>query len=322
MIDLIIPAYNAEDTIGRALASVAAQTKQRKFLITVIDDCSTDNTAAIVNKFKGILPIKYIKLKKNLGKPGLVRNIGIERTTCPYIMFLDADDMLMPMAAELLSRASLQYRPDIIFGQFLVEFPGVKEEEKYELYGTDKITWLHGNLYSRKFLKNNGIMFDDNLNEDGSFNLKSIKLAQTIYKIEQPISIWCHNEKSITRSNKDFLIGIGEDYIKTYSDAIKFILKKRPEQANRSDFREICGLRLAEFFEYIDAYLYYGKNTDKLLYLVDDYVTFIKKYDIVDKNFIEATNERFNDFKFFPNMRRQQVIGTYFSTFKIDSKEE
>lgn len=322
MIDLIIPAYNAEDTIGRALASVASQTAQHKFIVTVVDDCSTDDTAAIVNKFKNILPINYIKLKKNLGKPGLVRNVGIERTTCPYIMFLDSDDMLMPMAAELLTRASIQHRPDVIIGAFLTEYIEEKEEDKYKIYDTNKVTWLHGNLYSRKFLKNNDIMFDDNLNEDGSFNLKSIKLAKTIYKIEQPISIWCHNAKSITRSDKDFLIGIGEDYIKTYSDAIKFILEKRPEQADRSDFKDICGLRLAEFFEYIDAYLYYEKNTDKLLYLVDDYVTFIKKYDIIDKNFIEATNERFNNFKFFPNMRRQQVIGTYFSTFNIESKEE
>ena len=55
MIDVIIPAYNAEDTIGRALASLVAQTRPRKFMVTVVDDCSTDCTAAIVKKFKGLL---------------------------------------------------------------------------------------------------------------------------------------------------------------------------------------------------------------------------------------------------------------------------
>ena len=82
MIDLIIPTYNNEETIGRALASIVAQTRPRKFMVTVIDDCSTDSTAAIVKKFKGLLPLQYIKLEKNLGKPGLVRNEGIKRTKC------------------------------------------------------------------------------------------------------------------------------------------------------------------------------------------------------------------------------------------------
>ena len=133
MIDLIIPAYNAENTIGRALASIVAQTRPRKFMVTVVDDGSTDATAAVVKKFKGLIPLQYIKLEENLGRPGLVRNVGIEKTNCPYIMFLDSDDILAPNAGEVLSRAILQNQPDFINSTF------------YQDNGTDKYNVITSN---------------------------------------------------------------------------------------------------------------------------------------------------------------------------------
>ena len=158
MIDVIIPAYNAEKTIGRALASILAQTRPRKFLVTVVDDCSTDNTKEEVMKFSNLLPIQYIRLEENKGKPGLVRNIGIQATSSPYILFLDSDDMLAPTAAEVLSRAILQYQPEYINSAF---YQDRVDSEENMIISTTNLTWLHGNIYSRNFLKKYNIEFDD-----------------------------------------------------------------------------------------------------------------------------------------------------------------
>ena len=321
MIDLIIPTYNAEDTIGRALASIAAQTKQRKFLVTVVDDCSTDATAAIVQKFKGIIPLQYIKLEKNLGKPGLVRNEGIKRTNCPYIMFLDADDMLMPMAGEVLSRAVTQKFPDIILGSFYVENRLEKEKDRYSIFSTNKITWLHGNVYSRKYLKENNIEFDNRMNEDGSFNMKAICLTDNIYHIEEPMAIWTHNPKSLTRSNNHFMLNISTDYIDTYTDAIEFIIEKDNEQVIKENFIDMCAHKLAEFFEFAEANNHYNKSMEEILNSINNYVNILKKYKMLSNSFIQKVNECYNNFEIFRDIIRTHTVCDYFNLYEIDYRE-
>ena len=315
MIDLIIPAYNAEDTIGRALGSVVAQTKPRKFLVTVVDDCSTDATAAIVQKFKGLIPLQYIKLEKNLGKPGLVRQEGIKRTSCPYIMFLDADDLLEPTAGELMSRVVTQHKIDFVVGNFLKENVATKEEEAYEIYGKNAMTWLHGNVYSRKFLEDNEIEFDDKFNEDGSFNFKCISLSNDVKYIDRPISYWMYNRKSITRSDNKFLLKISEDYIQTYSDAIQFVLNKKPSLAERLDFQAKVGCKLGEFLEFYDANLFYDVSMStikELLTKIQNFVTILKTNNLITKEMVSVCNERFNTYRFFTDIvRHLNIIGMY-----------
>ena len=270
MIDVIIPAYNSEDTIGRTLASLVSQTRQRKLIVTVIDDCSTDCTAAIVKKFKGLLPLNYIKLEKNLGRPGLVRNVGIENTKCPYIIFLDADDILEPTAAEVLSRAILQHRPDYINSAFYKD----NRTDEYDVVQSNRLTWLHGNVYSREFLNKNNIRFDDKWNEDGSFNLKCNWLSNKKLTIDKPLCYWMDNRESVTRKNKNFMIDIAEDYVTTYMDAIDTILTKNSELCKNFEFQIACAQKLAEFIQFYDTLIYKTKelsnekiyNTHALIY--------------------------------------------------------
>ena len=55
MISIIIPAYNAEKTIGRCLKSLFSQDYEGEKEIIVVDDCSTDNTKAVVSGFNARL---------------------------------------------------------------------------------------------------------------------------------------------------------------------------------------------------------------------------------------------------------------------------
>ena len=66
MLDIIIPAYNCRDTLPRALGSIVAQTKKEKCIVTVVDDCSTEDLKPIIDNFKSYIKINYIKLKENL----------------------------------------------------------------------------------------------------------------------------------------------------------------------------------------------------------------------------------------------------------------
>lgn len=91
---VIIPVYNGEKFIERAINSVINQSYE-KFEIIVIDNCSTDSTREIVNKLSNC--DSRIKLKKIHQKGrSLARNYGIDKSIGNYILFLDADDEIKP----------------------------------------------------------------------------------------------------------------------------------------------------------------------------------------------------------------------------------
>jgi len=88
-IAVVIPAYNAARTIGRALASVKAQTVQPAEII-IVDDGSTDETATVVAELSVDLPIRF--LRQSNGGAAAARQTGSEASTAEYIAYLDADD--------------------------------------------------------------------------------------------------------------------------------------------------------------------------------------------------------------------------------------
>ena len=93
-ISVIIPAYNAEKTIIRALESVRQQTASEYIEeVLVVNDGSTDNTEECIEQYKKKYPYFLVKLisKKN-GGVSSARNTGIKLAKGNWIALLDSDD--------------------------------------------------------------------------------------------------------------------------------------------------------------------------------------------------------------------------------------
>ena len=89
---IIIPTYNRASFIGATLDSVLTQ-EFAAFEVLVVDDGSTDNTAAVVGEF--VDPrLRY--LSKQNAERGAARNYGVARARGEYVLFLDSDDLLHP----------------------------------------------------------------------------------------------------------------------------------------------------------------------------------------------------------------------------------
>ncbi len=94
LVSVVIPCYNQSNFLGEAIESVLAQT-YRHFEIIVIDDGSPDNTAEVAVRYPDV---RYIR-QENQGLSG-ARNTGFRESQGKYLVFLDADDRLLPGALQ------------------------------------------------------------------------------------------------------------------------------------------------------------------------------------------------------------------------------
>ena len=88
MISVVIPLYNKERYIERAVYSVLSQTFQQ-FEIVIVNDGSTDGSVSVIERMNN--PLIRLIHQKN-GGVSAARNRGIEEARFEYIAFLDADD--------------------------------------------------------------------------------------------------------------------------------------------------------------------------------------------------------------------------------------
>ena len=89
LVSVVIPIYNREKTIIRAINSVLSQTYTNVEVI-VVDDCSEDNSVRVVKQLESF-KIRIIELSENHGA-AYARNVGIKASNGYYIAFLDSDD--------------------------------------------------------------------------------------------------------------------------------------------------------------------------------------------------------------------------------------
>ena len=116
-ISVIIPLYNAEEFIGECLDSLLLQTFQN-FELIVVDDCSSDNSVAIVESYREKFGerLTISKTEKNSGGGGYVsRNIGLGLASGEYVYFVDADDLVLLTALETLYAAAKKYDADVVY---------------------------------------------------------------------------------------------------------------------------------------------------------------------------------------------------------------
>lgn len=89
-VDVVVPVFNGRETISHALRSALAQEGKLLGKIIVVDDGSTDGTAAVVTAI-GSEKIQLIATKNN--GVAAARNLGIAQSSAQWVAFLDADDL-------------------------------------------------------------------------------------------------------------------------------------------------------------------------------------------------------------------------------------
>ena len=114
-VTVVVPAYNEATHLTDCLASVRSQSV-RSIECLVIDDCSTDDTAAVAAAVAALDPrVRVIANAENRGLPGS-RNVGLVEGAGAFVTFLDGDDFLFPdsIRARLAALEARADEPDVI----------------------------------------------------------------------------------------------------------------------------------------------------------------------------------------------------------------
>ena len=205
MIDVIIPAYNSQDTIIRTLSSIAMQLNRNELVVTIVNDGGSDYKN-IVDTFKPILNIREIGYETNRG-PGYARQYGIDNTKQDFITFIDADDTFYEACSlGMLSKPLKDTSAKFIISPFIQ----IGKEIGQQGPVSANLVWVFGHIYRRSFLEQHNIRFTSTRsNEDVGFNsmcnlIAMHEMGEEGGKIlNVPTYEWHYNEASITRRGKD-----------------------------------------------------------------------------------------------------------------------
>jgi glycosyltransferase involved in cell wall biosynthesis len=110
-VSVVIPCYDQARFLGEAIESVLAQT-YRDFEVIVVNDGSPDDTEAVVAPYCDDAGVRYVR-QANAGVSA-ARNAGLRESRGDLVVFLDADDRLLPQALEIGVEA-LASHPDCAF---------------------------------------------------------------------------------------------------------------------------------------------------------------------------------------------------------------
>ena len=141
-ISVIIPMYNTEQYIEECLQSLLNQTL-KNFEVIVVDDCSTDNSVAVVQKMFPAFDARNIKVtlatnQTNSGCPGIPRNFGIDIAQGKYICFLDSDDFFDANVLEEFYKVAEEFNADVVHVKSAFKYLEVDGKFQDEVIDLDK----------------------------------------------------------------------------------------------------------------------------------------------------------------------------------------
>jgi glycosyltransferase involved in cell wall biosynthesis len=169
-VSVVIPCFNCESTIHRAIQSIVAQ-KSLPSQIIFINDCSTDSTQLILDGIKLPNPVEktIIRLDRNYG-PARSRNLGIEASKNSLVAFLDADDSWHSGKIKI-QYDLMQRMPDVNLSGHIISFydgedsSGINESAKYEVKDVTFRSLLFKNAFNTPsvMLRRSNLRFPETL---------------------------------------------------------------------------------------------------------------------------------------------------------------
>ena len=232
-ISVIIPMYNAEKTIKECLDSLVRQTIFKDMELIIVDDCSTDQSPAIVMNYEERYPDNtiIINLDKN-GGPGNARNVAMEYASGEYIGFVDSDDAVYPTMYEKMYNEAVCTDSDFVDSGFFDQkndkaIVFVSDELAGELNDKKRSSlivvggYICTKIFKKDFIDRYQIRFrNEYVLEDVDYLIECIARAQRIGTVKEMMYVYRDSESSLSKTTELL------KYIHNQSSAMKAIFDR------------------------------------------------------------------------------------------------
>ncbi|MBQ6198625.1 MAG: glycosyltransferase [Bacteroidales bacterium] len=210
-LSVIMPVYNAQNTLERTLRSISSQLS-RDVELVIVDDGSTDSTPDILSRFADENPAACQVIRQENAGAAAARNAAINNASGDYLAFIDADDRVPDNALERILKAT-ENNSDIIGWDWQNECNGQVRRFRQAEYSTpeDAIKNLMGgtmkwNLWlftvKHSLVNQNSIRFLEgaDMGEDMAFMLKCFACSKTVKQVHDVLYEYnASNPTSISR---------------------------------------------------------------------------------------------------------------------------
>jgi glycosyltransferase involved in cell wall biosynthesis len=205
-VTVILPVYNGEKYLSRAVTSVLDQSIGNEAIkIFIVNDGSSDNSATIVKQFQIDYPeqIKYIE-QDNQGV-AYSRNLGIEHCRTKWLTFIDQDDFFENDYLETLINDAESLDADVLISGYRRIDPANNILYQTKLNRGEGAKFsnvaLWSKLHKASFLKSNYIrVFDNKVGEDIAFSFEELFKSEKIYCSEYIGYNWLDNSTSVSNT--------------------------------------------------------------------------------------------------------------------------
>lgn len=239
-ISIIMPCYNSEKTLARAIESVITQSFYNWDLI-IVDDCSSDKSKQIADNYalkdKRII---VLSTEKNSG-PAKTRNIGIGVAKGDYLAFIDSDDFFEPDFLSIMLETAKKFCSDVVCCQYINIYNDDKIEyatsdiiknklldrhdvNKAIISNIDGIGSLCNKLIQSSIIKNNNLKINEKRvkAEDWDFIVRIFQIADRVIFIDNFLYNYCHtNSASIMSTFREHDLPLMFETIRTLKDILE-----------------------------------------------------------------------------------------------------
>lgn len=209
-VSIVVPVYNTKKELTRCIDSLLRQTYENIEII-LIDDCSSDGSREIIEKFSAITKIKAIYNQQNLGVVK-TRAKGIEVATGEWISFVDSDDYVdKNFISYMISQ--IDDGVDIVRCGSIRFDKEVDVEESAEILGKEVYddhlerfldmnfsVFLWDKLYRKSLFADIDMSKNIIYGEDQLLNYFLLKKCRKVVEIKNKLYYYCEREDSITRT--------------------------------------------------------------------------------------------------------------------------
>ena len=217
LVTVIIPAFNATDSIKNCVLSITKST-HKELEILIIDDGSTTEAAKFYDELK-LMDERIVVLHQANSGVSSARNKGIECAKGDYVTFVDADDLVDEDLIRLLLDESIRYAADVVSSGFRECYRDGSTKDFYcfgsvdcryrddiltDFFESEKISWnVWAKLYSKKIIGTTRFKVDRKIAEDMFFNYEILKKASCIVECGYSGYSYIKNGNSVMAGKND-----------------------------------------------------------------------------------------------------------------------